>query len=107
MGQRLAHEPTRMDPVIGVTAYFEPDFPALTPLRTFKVPQQLRGPHPAVTAFQDKRQHVSRPQIPLAARYLQGLVNAATEMGWLAPAKAPDSYMGRGGPGPDLSIRLP
>lgn len=106
-GQRLAHEPTRMDPVLGVTAYLEPDFPALTPLRTFKVPQQLRGPHPAVTAFQDKRQHVSRPQIPRAARYLQGLVNAATEMGWSAPAKAPDGYTGRGEPGPDLSIRLP
>jgi hypothetical protein len=39
-GQRLTHEPTRMDPVLGVTAYLELDFPALTPLRAFKVPQQ-------------------------------------------------------------------
>ena len=106
-GQRLAHEPTRMDPSLGVTAYLEPDFAALTPLRTFRVPQQLRGPHPAVTAFQNKRQHVSRPQIPRAARYLQGLIDAATEMGWSAPAKAPDGYAGHGEPSPDLSIRLP
>jgi hypothetical protein len=41
--------------------YLEPDFAALTPMRAFKVPQQLRGPHPAVTAFQEKRQHISRP----------------------------------------------
>jgi hypothetical protein len=60
-----------------------------------------------VTAFQDKRQHVSLLQIPRAARYLQGLVNAATEMGWSAPAKEPDGYTGRGEPGPDLLIRLP
>jgi hypothetical protein len=64
-GQRLAHEPTRMDPVLGVTAYLEPDFAALTPMRAFKVPQQLRGPHPAVTAFQEKREHVSRGQFPV------------------------------------------
>ena len=69
-GQRLAHEPTRMDPVLGVTAYLEPDFATLTPMRAFKVPQQLRGPHPAVTAFQEKLEHVSRAQIPRAARYL-------------------------------------
>ena len=66
-GQRLAHEPTRMDPVLGVTAYLEPDFAVLTPLRAFKVPQQLRGPHPAVTAFQERRERVSRAQIPRAA----------------------------------------
>ncbi len=53
-------------------------------MRAFKVPQQLRGPHPAVTAFQEEREHVSRAQIPRAARYLQGLVNAVAEMGWSA-----------------------
>ena len=106
-GQRFAHEPTRMDPVLGVTAYLEPDFATLTPMRAFKVPQQLRGPHPAVTAFQEKREHVSRAQIPRAARYLQGLVNAVAEMGWSAPAKAQADYAGRGEPGPDLSIKLP
>jgi len=105
-GQRLAHEPTRMDPVLGVTAYLEPDFAKLTPTRAFKVPQQLRGPHPAVTAFQEKREHVSRAQIPRAARYLQGLVNAVTEMGWSAPAKVQAGYASRGEPGPDLSIRV-
>jgi hypothetical protein len=106
-GQRLAHEPTRMDPVLGVTAYLEPDFAALTPMRAFKVPQQLRGPHPAVIAFQEKREHVSRAQIPRAARYLQGLVSAVAEMGWSAPAKAQVGYAGRGEPVPDLSIKLP
>jgi hypothetical protein len=85
-GQRFAHEPTRMDPDLGVTAYLEPDFAAPTPTRAFKMPQQLRGPHPAVTAFQEKREHVSRAQIPRASRYLQGLANAVAEMGWSAPA---------------------
>jgi hypothetical protein len=92
-GQRLAHEPTRIDPVLGVTAYLEPDFAALTPLRAFKVPMQLRGPHPAVTAFQERREHVSRPQIPRAARYLQGLVTAAAELGWSIPAKVQASQL--------------
>jgi hypothetical protein len=32
-GQRLGHEPTQMDPVLGVTAYLEPDFAVLTLLR--------------------------------------------------------------------------
>lgn len=106
-GQRFAHEPTRVDPVLGVAAYLEPDFAALTPMRAFNVPQQLRGPHPAVTAFQEKREHVSRAQIPRAARYLQGLVNAVAEMGWSAPAKLQVGYTGRGEPGPDLLIKLP
>jgi hypothetical protein len=38
---RLIVEPTRMDPVLGVAAYLEPDFPALTPLRAFKVPSSF------------------------------------------------------------------
>lgn len=54
-GQRLAQEPTRMDPVFGVTVYLEPDFTALTPMRTCTVPGQLRDPHPAVAAFRDKK----------------------------------------------------
>jgi hypothetical protein len=37
-GQRLGHEPTQMDPVLGVTAYLEPDFVALTLLRAFTSP---------------------------------------------------------------------
>lgn len=105
-GQRLACEPTRMDPVLGVTAYLEPDFAALTPLRAFKVPRQLRSPHPAVTAFQENREHVSRGQIPRAARYLQGLVNAVTEMGWRSPAKPHPGYAGRREPRSDLSIKV-
>jgi hypothetical protein len=106
-GQRLAHEPTRMDSLLGVTAYLEPDFAALTPTRTFMVPLQLRGPHPAVTAFQERCEHVSRAQIPRAARYLQRLVNAVAELGWSIPAKVQVGYAGRGESGPDLSIRLP
>jgi hypothetical protein len=85
----------------------EPDFSALTPLRAFTVPRQLRSPHPCVATFQDKRQYVSRPQIARAARYLQGIILAANEMGWKVPAKAPAGYGGRGEVSPDLSIRLP
>jgi hypothetical protein len=40
-GQRFAHEPTRMDPVLGVTADLEPDFAALTQMRAFKVPSSF------------------------------------------------------------------
>ena len=36
-GQRLAHEPLRMDPVLEISVYLEPDFPALTPVRAFTV----------------------------------------------------------------------
>jgi hypothetical protein len=32
-----------MDPVLGVTAYLEPDFAALTPLRAFNVPSSFAG----------------------------------------------------------------
>ena len=42
-GQRLAHEPTRMDPVLGVTAYLEPDFAPVTPLWAFKAPSSFAG----------------------------------------------------------------
>ena len=93
--------------MLGVTAYLVPDFAALSPMRVFTVPQQLRRQHPAVTAFQERRESVSRAQIPRAARYLQGLVNAVAEMGWSVPAKVQTAYAGRGEPGPDLSIRLP
>jgi len=50
---------------------------------------------------------LSRAQIPRAARYLQGLVNAVAEMGWSVPAKVQAAYASRGEPSPDLSIRLP
>lgn len=60
-----------------------------------------------MAAFQEKREHVSRAQRPRAARYLQGLVNAVTEMGWSAPAKVQASYAGRGEPRPGLSVKLP
>jgi hypothetical protein len=81
-GQRLAHEPTHMDPVLGVTAYLEPDFAALTPLRTCPVPGQLRDPHPGVAAFRDKKDLVSKAEVGRAARFLQALVTAATTVGW-------------------------
>jgi hypothetical protein len=106
-GQRLAHEPLRMDPALGISVYLEPDFPALTPVRAFTVPRQLRSPHPCVTAFQDKRENVSRPQLGRAARYLQGLIAAAGEMGWKVPSKAPAGYGRRHEVTPDLAVRLP
>lgn len=105
-GQRLAHEPTRMDPDLGWTAYLDPDFAALTSARTVKAPQQLRGPHPAVAAFQDKRAYVSKPQIARAARILQTIVTAAVEIGWKISAKTPNAYNGSREVSPDLSIKL-
>lgn len=106
VGQRLTHEPTRMDPTLGVTAYLEPDFTALTPLRDFTVPRQLRDPHPAVVAFQDKRAYVSKKQIPRTARFLQAIVSAATEMGWKV-SQPRSAYTGDREVSPDLAVRLP
>ena len=42
-GQRLAHEATRMDPALGVTAYLEPDFAALTPIGPSRSPSSFAG----------------------------------------------------------------
>ncbi|MBW0252602.1 hypothetical protein [Cellulomonas sp. PS-H5] len=106
-GERLTHEPTRMDPSLGVTAYLEPDFAARTPVRAFTVPRQLRGPHPAIVAFQEKRALVSKTQIPRAARFLQGLADAAVSMGWKVSAKVPNMSTGRDEVRPDLSLRVP
>lgn len=106
VGQRLTHEPTRMDPTLGVTAYLEPDFTALTPLRDVTVPRQLRDPHPAVVAFQDKRAYVSKKQIPRTARLLQAIVSAATEMGWKV-SQARSAYTGHREVSPDLTLGLP
>jgi hypothetical protein len=105
-GQRLVHEPLRMDPALGVSVYLEPDFPALTPVRAFTVPRQLRSPHPCVTAFQAKRGYVSRAQLGRAARYLQGLITAAGEMGWKVPSSAPAGYGRPHEVAPDLAVRL-
>lgn len=106
-GQRLAQEPTRMDPVLGVTVYLEPDFEALTAVRSFTVPRQLRNPHPAVAAFQSKKALVSKGQLGRAARFLQAVVLAVTEVGWKVPAKTPHMSRGRGDTGVDLALRLP
>lgn len=106
VGQRLTHEPTRMDPTLGVTAYLEPDFATLTPVRDFKVPRQLRDPHPAVVAFQDKRACVSKKQIPRTARLLQAIVSAATVMGWKA-SRPQNSYTRHRETGADLALSLP
>lgn len=106
-GQRLAQEPTRMDPVLGVTVYLEPDFEVLTPLRSFEVPRQLRNPHPAVTAFQSKKALVSKAEIGRAARLLQAFVSAVSDVGWKIPSKVQNMSRGRGEPVPDLWFRLP
>lgn len=90
-----------------MTVYLEPDFEALTAVRTFAVPRQLRNPHPTVAAFQNKKALVSKAQIGRAARLLQALVTATTEVGWTVPAKVPNMSRGHGEPGPDLTLRLP
>lgn len=106
-GQRLAQEPTRMDPVLGVTVYLEPDFAALTPIRSFAIPRQLRNPHPAVADFQNKRALVSKAELGRAARFLQALISAATDVGWKTPSKGRSISPRRGEYGPDFTIRLP
>lgn len=106
-GQRLVHEPTRMDPDLGVTAYLEPDFAAITRARDFNVPRQLRDPHPAVVAFQNKRACVSKPQIARAARFLQAIASAAVEIGWKVSAHVPHMNIGHDKMRPDLALRLP
>lgn len=106
-GQRLAQESTRMDPVLGVSVYLEPDFETLTSVRSFTVPRQLRNPHPAVRAFQDQKALVSKGQIGRAARFLQALVLAATAVGW--KVSTPVLNMARGGDDgrADLALALP
>lgn len=106
-GQRLAQEPTRMDPVFGATVYIEPDIAALTPLRTFQVPGQLRAPHPAVAAFRDKKDLVSRAEIGRAARFLQGLVLAAEAVGWKVTGRPRNEHYARDHADPDLILKLP
>lgn len=105
--QRLAQESTRMDPVLGVTVYLEPDFAALTAMRSFDIPHQLRDPHPAVVEFQSKKSLVSKALIGRAARFLQALISAASEVGWKVPPKVRNVSGGRGEPIPDLSLQLP
>lgn len=72
-GQRLAQEPTRMDPIFGITVYLEPDFEVVTPLRSVGIPRQLRDPHPAVVEFQNEKALVSKVQIGRAARFIASL----------------------------------
>ncbi|OBH00302.1 hypothetical protein A5696_16255 [Mycobacterium sp. E2699] len=105
--QRLAQESTRMDPVLGVTVYLEPNFETLTAIRSFDIPRQLRNPHPAVVEFQTKKSLVSKAEIGRAARFLQGLIAAASEVGWKIPSRARSWSRGRAEPVPDLSLQLP
>lgn len=106
-GQRLVSEPTRMDPDLGLTAYLEPDWEKLTRPREFRVPRQLRNPHPAVSAFLEKRTYVSKEQIPRAARFLQALTAAAGEVGWKVAPKPPVGYSGGQEVIPDVALSLP
>ncbi|WP_236734256.1 hypothetical protein [Mycolicibacter kumamotonensis] len=107
VGQRGAQEPTRMDPVFGVTVYLEPDFAALTVPRTFTIPAQLRDPHPGVAVFRDKKDLVSKAEIGRAARFLQALAMAATTVGWKVTGRPRNEGYGRNLPDPDLILRLP
>lgn len=106
-GQRLAQEPTRMDPALGVTVYLEPDFKALTAMRSFVVPRQLRNPHPAVVEFQRKKAFVSKAEIGRAARFLQGLILAAIDVGWKVPSTVRDGSRNYGARYPDLLLKVP
>lgn len=106
-GQRLAQEPTRMDPVFGATVYLEPDFAALTPIRTITVPGQLRDPHSAVATFRDKKELVSKAEVGRAARLLQALVTAATTLVWKVTGRPRNEFYGSRQPDPDLILRLP
>lgn len=106
-GQRLAQEPTRMDPVFGVTVYLEPDFAALTAMRLCAVPGQLRDPHSAVVAFRDKKNLVSKAEVGRAARILQALVTAAITVGWKVTGRPRNEWYGSSRPDPDLVLRLP
>lgn len=105
--QRLAQEPTRTDPVLGVTVYLEPNFEVLTTMRSFDIPRQLRNSHLAVMEFQKKKALVSKSEIGRAARFLQGLISAASEVGWNVPPKMRHWSRGGGEPLPDLSLQLP
>jgi len=106
-GQRLAQEPTRMDPVLGVTVYLEPDWEVLTAVRSFNIPHQLRDPHPAVVEFQNKKALVSKGEMGRAARFLQALTSAATEVGWKIPLKPGNRARRLGEHVHDLWLRLP
>lgn len=106
-GQRLAQELTRMDPVFGVTVYLEPDFATLTVLRAFTVTGQLRDPHPAVVAFRDKKDLVSKAEVGRDARFLQALATVATTVGWKVTGRPRNEGYGRNQPDPDLILRLP
>lgn len=107
VGRRLAHEPTRMDPVFGVTVYLEPDFAALISLRTFTVAGQLRDPHPAVAAFREKKDLVSNAEVGRAARFLQALATASITVGWKVTGRPRNEGYGRNLPDPDMILRLP
>lgn len=81
-GEMLTHEPHRMDEALGWSLYPRPDFDACISVSACTVPRQLRNPHPAVVAFQQRRQRVSKPNVQRAARLLQGIVNASLQRGW-------------------------
>ncbi|WP_371750665.1 hypothetical protein [Mycobacteroides sp. LB1] len=106
-GQRLAQEPTRMDPVLGVTVYLEPDFETVTAVRSFGVPRQLRDPHSSVVEFQNKKALVSKAEMGRAARFLQALISAVTEVGWKIPSNPGNRARSRGEHIHDLWLRLP
>lgn len=106
-GQRVAHEPTRMDPTLGVTVYLEPDWEVLTAVRSFSIPRQLRDRHPAVVEFQNKKALVSKAEMGRAARFLQALISAVTEVGWKIPTKPGQRARRSGEHVHDLWLRLP
>lgn len=103
-GRRLACEPTRMDPSLGLTVYLEPDFAQVVRLQRVRVPPELRITEPLVHAFTRKRSWVTKNEIPRAARILQAFSDAVRTAGWGIDDRAPS---GHGERDPDLVLKLP
>jgi hypothetical protein len=57
--------------------------------------------------FQTKKALVSKAQVGRAARFLQALISATSELGWKTPSKMHNMSVRQGEFSPDLSLRLP
>lgn len=106
-GEKLAHEHTRMDPALGYTVYLRPDYEQRVQPRDVRPPARMpKTPHPLVNAFVKRRANVSKASIPRAGRFLQGVAEAAAELGWQVPGKPPASYSRDGEARADLELRI-
>lgn len=105
--RRVEFEPTMMDERLGYTVYLAPDFTVQIEARAVPVPTQLRLASSAVIAFRDRRDRVSKSEIPRAARILQAIVDAVQERSWSAATFDPGyRIQGSGGREFDLTVSL-